>query len=62
MGKRIPAASRQMKSFIGTGSDSFTGNSRAEIKAQGIAVEETRSVSHREDPVKIPGEPFNPVI
>tara|TARA_B100001029_G_C14957473_1_gene392429 strand:- start:138 stop:293 length:156 start_codon:yes stop_codon:yes gene_type:complete len=51
-----------MKSFIGTGSDSFTGNSRAEIKAQGIAVEETRSVSHREDPVKIPGEPFNPVI
>ena len=51
-----------MKSFIGTGSDSFASNSRAEIKVQGTADEERRSVILREDPVKIPGEPSNPVI
>ena len=33
IGKRIPAASREMKSFIGTGSDSFAGNSSSEKRA-----------------------------
>ena len=51
-----------MKSFIGTGSDSFTANSRAEIKDQGTADEGLRLVIYRKDPVKIPGELFNPVI